>query len=80
MKVFKIYYETENGVEVSKVLAKSRRSLELPVMNTDLIIKIVDITEEFKNKVKSDINTIIDNTSEETVQDIILVLKAVELF
>ena len=80
MKVFKIYYETEKGVEVSKVLAKSRRSLELPVKNTDLVIKIVDITEEFKNKVKSDINTIIDNTSEETVQDLVSVLKAVELF
>ena len=80
MKVFKIYYESENGVEVSKVFAKSRRSLELPVRNTDLVIKIVDITEEFKNKLKSDINTIIDNTSEETVKDIISVLTAVELF
>ena len=80
MKVFKVYYETENGVEVSKVLAKSRRSLELPVRNTDLVIKIVDITEEFKNKLKSDINTIIDNTREETVKDIISVLTAVELF
>lgn len=80
MKVFKIYYETENGVEVSKVLAKSRRSLKLPVESTDLVIKIVDITEDFKNKLKSDIETIIEKTSEENVQDIILTLTSIELF
>ena len=80
MKVFKIYYETENGVEIKKVLAKSRRSLTLPVEITDIVIKIVDITEDFKNKLKSDIETIIENTSEENVQDIILALTSIELF
>ena len=80
MKVFKIYYETENGVVIKKVLAKSRRSLTLPVDNTDLVIKIVDITEDFKNKLKSDIETIIEKTSEEYVQDIILALTSIELF
>lgn len=80
MKVFKIYYETENGVEIKKVLAKSRRSLSIPVEITDLVIKIVDITEDFKNKLKSDIETIIEKTSEENVQDIILALTSIELF
>ena len=80
MKVFKIYYETENSVETTKVLAKSRRSLTLPVDNTDNVIKIVDITEDFKNKLKSDIETIIEKTSEEKVQDIILALTSIELF
>ena len=81
MKVFKIYYETENGAEIKITLAKSRRSLKLPVVNTDLVIKIVDITEEFKNKVKGDIETIVEKTSDEIiVQDIISVLKAVELY
>lgn len=81
MKVFKIYYETENGVEIKNTLAMSRRSLQLPVKNKDLVIKIVDITEEFKNKVKGDIETIVDKTSDETIiKDIVSVLKAVELF
>ena len=80
MKVFKVYYETENGVEIEKVLTKSRRSLKLPVDNTDNVIKIVDITEDFKNKLKSDIETIIEKTSEEYVQDIILALTSIELF
>lgn len=80
MKVYKIYYETENGVEVSKAFAKSRRSLKLPLDKTDNVIKISDITEEFKNKLKSDIETIIEKTSEETVQDIVSILVAVDLF
>lgn len=80
MKVFKIYYDTENGVEIKKVLAKSRRSLTLPIEITDLVIKIVDITEDFKKKLKSDIETIIEKTSEENVQDIILALTSIELF
>lgn len=80
MKVFKIYYEAENGVVIKKVLAKSRRSLKLPVDNTDNVIKIVDITEDFKNKLKSDIETIIEKTSEENVQYIILALTSIELF
>lgn len=62
-------------------LAKSRRSLKLPVVNTDLVIKIVDITEEFKNKVKGDLETIVEKTSDETiVKDIVSVLIAVELY
>lgn len=81
MKVFRIYYETENGVEIKITLAKSRRSLKLPVKNTDLVIKIVDITEEFKNKVKGDLETIVEKTSDETiVKDIVSILKAVELY
>lgn len=80
MKVYKIYYETENGIEVFKAFAKSRRSLKLPLENTDNVIKISDITEEFKNKLKSDIETIIEKTSEETVQDIVSILVAVDLF
>lgn len=81
MKVFKIYYETENGVETKITLAKSRRSLKLPVVNTDLVIKIVDITEEFKNKVKGDLETIVEKTGNETIiKDIVSVLIAVELY
>lgn len=81
MKAFRIYYETENGVEIKITLAKSRRSLKLPVVNTDRVIKIVDITEEFKNNVRCDIENIVEKTSDEIiVQDIILVLKAVELY
>lgn len=80
MKVYKIYYETENGLEVFKAFAKSRRSLKLPLENTDNVIKISDITEEFKNKVKSDLETIIEKTSKETVQDIILALTSIGLF
>lgn len=81
MKVFKIYYETENGVEIKITLAKSRRSLKLPVVNTDLVIKIVDITEEFKNKVKGDLETIVEKTCNETIiKDIVSVLIAVELY
>ena len=80
MKVFKIYYENENGVETTKVLAKSRRSLKLPFDVAYNVIKIVDITEDFKNKLKSDIETIIEKTSEENVQDIILALTSIELF
>ena len=80
MKVFKIYYENENGVETTKVLAKSRRSLKLPIENTDSLIKIVDITEDFKNMLKIDIETITEKTSEDTVKDIILALKSIELF
>lgn len=80
MKVFKIYYENVSGVETTKVLAKSRRSLKLPFDNTDSVIKIVDITEDFKIKLKSDIETIIEKTSEENVQDIILALTSIELF
>lgn len=80
MKVFKIYYETENGVEIKITLAKSRRSLKLPLENNDNVIKISDITEEFKHKLKSDIETIIEKTSEETVQDIVSILVAVDLF
>lgn len=80
MKAFKIYYETENGVEIKITLAKSRRSLKLPLENNDNVIKISDITEEFKTKLKSDIETIIEKTSEETVQDIVSILVAVDLF
>lgn len=80
MKVYKIYYETENGVETFKAFAKSRRSLKLPLEITDNVIKISDITEEFKNKLKSDIETIIEKTSEETVQDIVSILAVVDLF
>ena len=80
MKVFKIYYENENGVETTKVLAKSRRSLTLPFDAAYNVIKIVDITEDFKCKVKNDIETIIENTGEERVQDIILALKSIELY
>lgn len=80
MKVFKIYFETENGVEITKVIAKSRRSLKLPVKNTDAVIKIVDITEEFTNKLKGDIEFIVEKTNDEIVNDIVSVLKAVELF
>ena len=80
MKAFKIYYETENGVEIKITLAKSRRSLKLPLENNDNVIKISDITEELKNKLKSDIETIIEKTSEETVQDIVSILVAVDLF
>lgn len=79
MKVFKIYYETENGVEITRALAKSRRSLTLPV-EKNAVIKIVDITEEFKNNLKVDIKTITTELSDETVQDIVSVLKAVDLF
>lgn len=78
MKVFKIYYETENSVETKKVLAKSRRSLKLP-MDINNVIKIVDITEEFKIKVKSDINTINESLNEDIVEDIVRVLKAVDI-
>lgn len=80
MKAFKIYYETEKSVETTKVLAKSRRSLTIPIENTNNIIKIVDITEDFKKKLKSDIETIIEKTSEENVHDIILALTSIELF
>ena len=80
MKAFKIYYETENGVEIKITLAKSRRSLKLPLEKSDNVIKISDITEEFKTKLKSDIETIIEKTSEETVQDIVSILVAVDLF
>lgn len=80
MKVFKIYYENVSGVETTKVLAKSRRSLKLPFDNTDNVIKIVDITEDFKIELKNDVETIIEKTSEENVQDIILALKSIELF
>lgn len=80
MKVYKIYYETENGIEVFKAFAKSRRSLKLPLENTDNVIKISDITEEFKNNLKVDIETIATKLSDETVQDIVSVLKAVELY
>jgi hypothetical protein len=81
MKVFKIYYETENGVEIKITLEKSRRSLKLPVTNTDLVIKIVDITEEFKNKVKGDLETIVEKTGNETIiKDIVSVLIAVKLY
>lgn len=79
MKVFRIYYETENGVEITRALAKSRRSLTLPV-EKNAVIKIVDITEEFKNNLKVDIKTITTELSDETVQDIVSVLKAVDLF
>lgn len=79
MKVYKIYYETENGVEITRVLAKSRRSLTLPVEKNE-VIKIVDVTEEFKNNLKVDIETIATKLSDETVQDIVSVLKAVELY
>lgn len=79
MKVFRIYYETENGVEITRVLAKSRRSLTLPV-EKNAVIKIVDITEEFKNNLKVDIETIAAKLSDETVQDIVLILKAAELY
>lgn len=79
MKAFKIYYENGNSVEITMVLAKSRRSLTLPV-EKNAVIKIVDITEEFKNKLKSDIETIIEKTSEETVLDIVSILAAVKLY
>ena len=80
MKAFKIYYETENGVETTMVLAKSRRSLELPV-KAETVIKIKDITDNFKEKLKCDLETIVEKTNDEIiVSDIISVLKAVELF
>lgn len=81
MKAFRIYYETENGVEIKITLAKSRRSLKLPLEKTDNVIKISDITEEFKNNVKGDLETIVEKTGDETiVKDIVSVLVAVDLF
>lgn len=79
MKVFKIYYETENGVETTRVLAKSRRSLTLPV-ETNAVIKIVDITEEFTNELKGDVEFITEKIGEDIVDDIVLVLQAIKLY
>ena len=80
-KYSKSIMKLKNGVEIKITLAKSRRSLKLPVVNTDLVIKIVDITEEFKNKVKGDLETIVEKTGNETIiKDIVSVLIAVELY
>lgn len=79
MKVFRIYYETENGIEITSVLAKSRRSLALPV-ETKAVIKIVDITEEFINELKGDVEFITEKISEDIVEDIVLVLQALKLY
>lgn len=79
MKVFRIYYETENGVEITRVLAKSRRSLTLPV-ETKAVIKIVDITDEFTNELKGDVKVITEKISEDIVEDIVLVLQAIKLY
>ena len=79
MKVFKIYYETENGVEITRVLAKSRRSLTLPV-ETNAVIKIVDITEEFTNELKGAVEFITEKIGYDIVDDIVLVLQAIKLY
>ena len=79
MKVFKIYYETENGVEITRVLAKSRRSLTLPV-EINAVIKIVDITEEFKHKLKANVEFITEKMGDDMVDDIVLVLQAIKLY
>lgn len=79
MKVFKIYYETANGVKITRVLAKSRRSLTLPV-EINAVIKIVDITVEFKHKLKGNVEFIAEKMGDDIVDDIALVLHAVELY
>lgn len=79
MKVYKIYYETENGVKITKVLAKSRRSLTLPV-EINAVIKIVDITEEFQNELKGNVEFITEKISDDIVDNIVLVLQAIKLF
>lgn len=83
MKVFKVYVETENGIEVFNVLANSRRGLKLPEdVNSDLI-KVKEITEDFKNELETSINNIetliADNESDIDVTNIKTVLATINL-
>ena len=83
MKVFKVYVETENGIEVFNVLANSRRGLKLPEDVNGELIKVNEITKDFKNEIETSINNIetliTDNESDIDVTNIKTVLATINL-
>lgn len=70
LKAFKVYIETEKGINVELIFAKSRRGLKLPddVQGNGEILKVKDVTKE----IKEDIRTLVKDREENELINIVL--------
>nr|DAP77275.1 MAG TPA: hypothetical protein [Bacteriophage sp.] len=64
LKAFKIYIETETGVESKLIFAKTRRSVKVPADIKGEILKIKEVTDEVKKDVAELSETIKDTVIE----------------
>ena len=64
LKVFKIYIETETGVESKLIFAKTRRSVKVPTDIKGEILKIKEVTDEVKKEVAELSETVKDTVIE----------------
>ena len=64
LKAFKIYIETETGVESKLIFAKTRRSVKVPNDIKGEILKIKEVTDEVKKEVTELSETVKDTVIE----------------
>lgn len=64
LKAFKIYIETETGVESKLIFAKTRRSVKVPNDTKGEILKIKEVTDEVKKEVAELSETVKDTVIE----------------
>lgn len=68
LKAFKIYIETETGVESKLIFAKTRRSVKIPNEINGEILKIKEVTDEVKKEVTELSETVKDTVIESVLK------------